>query len=119
MSIHDVSEFSILKGVTEKIAVIRSELLALTDFVMPIDRVNKNHDEIFNELQVYLAKGGQYGWMTGDGKLGGNPNWLQYGLVLYDQPVADAANTMPKTMAILQAMQGIKVCLLAKLLTFS
>lgn len=115
MAFYEVADFPVLASITDQIEVIRAEFLSLTEAVMPIDRVGKNHDAVIAELQAYLASGGTYGWMKGDGQAGGNASWLQYALMIHDVPVNEAILAMPKTMAILQAIQGIKVCALSKM----
>ncbi len=85
---------------------IRAEFLALRAPLLDIDRVDKTHAEVFAEIQQHVEGGGQFGWLQGWRE---NPRWIQYALVLNDEPLPFVVDLFPQTLALLRRFSGIKV----------
>ncbi len=115
-SFYDIEDFPKLKKLADQWEVIRDEYLNLNAACMEIDRVGKTRQQILEEIQGSLKKGYPYGWIQGWTPHGaGNPNWLQYPLLSLDKALPFARPKMPKTLALLRKVKGIKVCSLSRL----
>jgi len=104
---HPLDAFPKLQVLGRHWTSIREEFLALHAPVLGIDRVDKTHEEVFAELGRHLRAGGEYGWLLG---WPDNPNWIQYALVLDDEPLPFLREAFPRTLALLGELSGIKVC---------
>jgi beta-hydroxylase len=114
-SFHDIADFPKLQWLTEHWQFIRDELALLNAPIMPINRVNKSHDDVFREVAHYVGQGNKYGWIFGWGRHGANKDWLQFPLIYGDAPVPFLNGEMRQTVALLAQFQGIKVCALLKM----
>jgi beta-hydroxylase len=119
---YDLEDFPALAQLADGWAVVREEFLALDAPVLDIDRVNKSHLEVYEEVMEHLERGGKVGWLLGwDGDAGSegseqaNPDWLSYGLVVFDEVPPGVADSMPKTVALLSRLKGIKTAALVKM----
>ncbi len=84
--------------------------------VLDIHRVGKSYEQVQAEVIEHMQRGGVYGWLKGfERGARENPDWVQYGLVVNDQAVPFARATMPKTLALLSKIDGIRVCGLARM----
>ncbi|CAA0116853.1 Uncharacterised protein [BD1-7 clade bacterium] len=111
-----LEDFPTLQALTGQWHIIADEAEALTRHTMPIDRIQKSHVQVHEEILQYMDNGGEYGWTLGfGGVFGPNPNWLQFGLVLHDHPVAFAQSVMPQTLALLASISGIHVAALVRM----
>ncbi len=91
-------------------------MLALDAPLLDIHRVGKSYEQVQAEVIEHMQKGGPYGWLKGFDKGGKeNSDWVQYGLVVNDTAVPFARDTMPKTLALLSKIDGIRVCGLARM----
>ena len=110
---YDLKEFPVFSEISENWPLIREEVLALDAPALDINRVNKSHEEVFEEM----IAAGQNGWLKGwntDGQP--NENWLTYPIRFYDQMVFDISKRMPMTSRLVQKLEGIRVCALNKML---
>ena len=119
---YSLSDFPALEQLSRHWRVVREEFLALDLPVLDIDRVNKSHQEVYEEFLEHLANGGRGGWVLGwDGDQGSegseeaNPDWLSYGLVVFDELVPGASENMPRSCALFADLQGIKTAALVKM----
>ena len=112
---YDVRDFPTLKTLSESWPLIRAEFMALNAPLMPLDRVNKSHDEVFGEVSDYVGQGNKFGWIVGWGRAGANEDWLQFPLIYRDAPVPFLNGEMHRTLGLLKDIKGIKVCALLKL----
>jgi beta-hydroxylase len=112
---YDVDEFPLLADLTGKWLAIREEFLALHAPVMPLHRFGKTYRQIGEEIQAYLEQGGEFGWVTGWGKHGANPAWIQYPLVAFGMAPAWVKDAMPLTLELLRPIPGIQTCALVTL----
>jgi aspartyl/asparaginyl beta-hydroxylase (cupin superfamily) len=109
---YSLKDFPKLEKLAENWTIIRDEFLRLDPTVMDINRVNKSHQEVYNEILMRIQKGEQYGWVKGWGKEGENSDWIQYGILLNDFIEPMVKKTMPRTTKMLEKIKGIKVCAL-------
>lgn len=79
---------------------------------MASNRHGKQIDEVYAEIVQYIDDGGEYGWILGSGLKEPNPDWLNYAMVINDQAIPYVLPLMPKTMAMLGKIKGIKMCAL-------
>lgn len=114
-SFYEISLFPKLENLSQKWELIQKEFKELDAPVMNINRVNKTHQEVLNELSDYIQDGNVFGWVQGWGKSGINPEWKQYWLVFNDNIIPYVKPNMPNTIEILAAIKGIKVCALVTL----
>lgn len=112
---YQIEDFPALKALVENWQIVRDEFMGLDAPLLDINRVGKEHDEVYTKVMKYMEAGGTYGWLQGWGDNGVNPDWLQYGLVMFDSAIPYAKATMPKTIELLDNIQGIKVCALVTL----
>lgn len=113
-SFFPIEDFPKLENLLNHWGVIREEFLHLNAPTIPVNRVNKDFAAVYKETKEHIENGGDYGWMLGwGGEKEGNANWLQFGIFANYEPVVWAADKMPKTMALLKEIPGIKVCGLA------
>jgi beta-hydroxylase len=114
-SYYDVSRFPALHELFTQWEVVRDELLTLDIPVMDIDRTNKTHEQMLEELNQYMASGNTYGWMKGWGADGGNTKWLQYAMIAFDQVIPFVDPKLSRTIDMLRKIDGIKVCIFSML----
>lgn len=88
---------------------IKRELDALNAPILDIHRYDKSFKEVTSEVFSHMRSGGEYGWLVGWKENGPNPDWLQYGLVVNDEPVPTVADKCPTTISLLSTISGIKV----------
>jgi hypothetical protein len=113
---YDLDLFPRLKELAGHWRTIRDEFRALNAPILKIHRVGKSHGEVAAEVMSHVSSGGQYGWILGwDHDNRENPNWMQYGLVAFDDEIPFARKTMPKTLDLLSNIKGVKVCALSKM----
>ena len=111
----DLKEFPDLVGLAQAWPEMRQDLDALHAPLMDVNRVNKPHAAVVDEVARRVAAGEIFGWVKGWGGEAGsaNPDWTQYGLVLGDQPIPFAK--APRTLALLAGLRGIKVAAFVRL----
>ncbi|MGE8187535.1 aspartyl/asparaginyl beta-hydroxylase domain-containing protein [Pseudomonas sp. NPDC086278] len=107
--------FPALANLAANWQLMQQELLDLQAPLLDIDRTDKDHQQVHGEVIAHLNQGGHYGWLKGWGDAGGNRDWVQYPLMFRDQPIAPALAALPKTLALLSAVSGVKVAALARL----
>lgn len=113
---HDIDDFPQLRTLCGQWETIRDEFLRLRAPVMAMNRHGKRHEEVLRDLEGYLAAGHAFGWMEGWGPGGGNPDWLQYALMVFGAPVPCVDPVLARTMAMLGSLGGlIKVAAFAQL----
>jgi beta-hydroxylase len=112
---YPLEEFPLIEKLAASWLTIREELLALDAPVTPLHRFGKNYREVGQEIQAYMAGGGEYGWMAGWGKHGANPAWLQYPLIAFEQPSPWVMDKMPLTLQLLRDIPSILTCALVTL----
>ncbi|WP_085640761.1 MULTISPECIES: aspartyl/asparaginyl beta-hydroxylase domain-containing protein [unclassified Pseudomonas] len=112
---YPLDTFPALAALADRWTVMRQELLALHAPLLDIDRTDKPHQEVHDEVSAHLRQGGAYGWLKGWGESGGNRDWLQYPLLFRDEPIAPALAALPQTLAMLGEVGGLKVAALARL----
>lgn len=115
--------FPLLNSFSKKWKIIRDEYFELNAPVMNIHRINKSTEEVFKEVENYISKGNQYGWIQGwgnnDNLNKGNLNWIQYGLIVDGFKVPFVGKEMQQTINLLLKIEGIKVAALLKLEPFT
>lgn len=115
-SFYDASRFPHLQRLANNWEVIRQEFLALDAPTLTINRVGKSITEIVDEVDRHMQAGGEYGWLWGWGdNMQPMPEWTQYGLVAYDQPIPHVREAMPRTLDLLAQVPGIKLCALLRM----
>jgi Aspartyl/Asparaginyl beta-hydroxylase len=92
---------------------MRQDLEALAAPLMDIERVGKSHERVGAEVAMRVEAGEPFGWVRGWGRVGGNPDWTQYGLVLGDR--ANRYASAPHTLPLLAPLRGIKVAAFVRL----
>lgn len=104
---YELKDFPEIAELASNWETMRDEYKALTAGLLPIDRINKAHDEALQDLLAHMRAGGDYGWFQGwgNGDLP-NPHWTQYALTFYDHPVPFAET--PLTKGLLSKIRGIK-----------
>ncbi|HWM84686.1 MAG TPA: aspartyl/asparaginyl beta-hydroxylase domain-containing protein [Kofleriaceae bacterium] len=112
---YPLEDFPLIEALAGKWLTIREEFLALDAPVTPLHRFGKTYREVGQEVQAYMAAGGEYGWMAGWGLHGANPAWLQYPLIAFDSPSPFVMDTMPLTLELMRDIPAIKTCALVKL----
>ena len=103
---HPPASFPALAPLATNWQTIRTEFLALRAPLLDIDRVDKTHAEVFAEIGRHVAEGGEFGWLQGWRE---NPQWVQYALLLNDEPLPFVVDLFPQTLALLRRLSGIKV----------
>ncbi|ATF88621.1 MULTISPECIES: aspartyl/asparaginyl beta-hydroxylase domain-containing protein [Burkholderia] len=113
---YPLEQFPRLNELAAQWEIIRDEFLELNAPTLDIDRVGKSHVEVYAETLEHVNGGGEYGWLMGWGEgEAPNPDWTAYGLVAYDEPISFAEARMPKTLALLKRIEGIKICALQRM----
>lgn len=112
---YEIKDFPKLRYLAENWEVIRDEFINLDAPLLNINRVDKTHQEVLDELIMHMQQGGEYGWLKGWGQDGPNSDWIQYALVAFDSIIPYAKDKMPRTIDLLGSIQGIKVCALVTL----
>lgn len=112
---YDLKSFPALQELALNWEIIRDEFNKLDVPVMGIDRVDKEHSQVSDEVMTRVRMGEKYGWLLGWGKQGSNEDWLQYGLAAFGSILDFAREDMPKTCKLLEQVNGIHVCALAKM----
>jgi beta-hydroxylase len=115
-SFYEPHRFPQLQHLADNWEVIREEFLALDAPTLNIDRVGKSITQIIEELNQHMDAGGQYGWLWGWGY--GDvpmPEWTQYALMAYNEPITHAQAAMPKTLELLSQLPGVKLCALLRM----
>ncbi|MCV4269345.1 aspartyl/asparaginyl beta-hydroxylase domain-containing protein [Pseudomonas capsici] len=110
-----LEDFPQLANLVAHCSVIQEELATLDAPLLEIDRTNKQHQQVHEELTEHLQQGGDYGWLKGWGAEGGNRDWTQYALLFRDTPIGPAQATMPRTLELFKPLKGIKVVALARM----
>ena len=89
--------------------VIQKEFRNLNAPIMEINRVNKSHQQVYDEViaQIKSREKNMVGFL-GPGKADGNPKWLQYGLTVQDQPFPFVSPKVNKTMEMINNIKGDK-----------
>lgn len=103
---HPVESFPHIAALGANWPTIRDEFLALRAPLLDIDRVDKTHAEVFAEIGRHVEGGGEFGWLQGWRE---NPHWVQYALLLNDEPLPFVVDLFPNTLALLRRFSGIKV----------
>ena len=104
---YDLAEFPALLDLAQAWPNMRQDLDALAAPVMDVDRVGKSHERVAAEVIQRVEGGEPFGWIRGWGKVDGNSDWTQYGLVLRDRAIRYAS--APRTLALVAPLRGIKV----------
>lgn len=112
---YPIEDFPMLAELASHWSSMQEETLRLQAPLLDINRTEKPHEQVVAEVQQHLLQGGEYGWLKGWGQDGGNREWVQYPLVFQDQPMPQAATALPRTLALLGQVQGLKVAALARL----
>ncbi|AHG41264.1 aspartyl beta-hydroxylase [Pseudomonas syringae KCTC 12500] len=115
-SFYEPHRFPQLQNLADNWEVIREEFLALDAPTLSINRVGKSITQLVEELNQHMAAGGEYGWLWGwgDGDVP-MPEWTQYALMAYDQPIPYAQTAMPRTLELLSQIPGVKLCALLRM----
>jgi len=115
-SFYDLQEFPALEALAKNWKIIRDEYRQLNAPILPIDRVGKLHEQVYEEIIEHIAQGGEYGWLQG-WTMDGNPSkdWIQYGLIIFDETTPFVQEKMPRTVEMLLQIKGIKTCAISKL----
>lgn len=109
---YPLEKFPKLEQLAKNWIIIRNEFLALESNVLDINRVNKSHARVYQEILKHVENGGKYGWIKGWGEEGENSDWIQYGIMLNNRIEPFIKETMPKTSQMLETISGVKVCAL-------
>lgn len=112
---YDISLFPALKELCKNWKIIRDEFQQLNVPLMNINRVNKTTDQILKEIFDNINSGKEYGWVLGWGEVGGNYDWIQYGLIINSAPLPFVSPKLKKTIQLLEEIKGIKLCAFVKL----
>jgi len=110
---HPLELFPDLSPISSNWQTIRDEYLSLNAPILQIDRVNKSHESVYEELKAKGHNGWVKGWNT-DGMT--NEKWLNFPIRFYDQMVFDVEQLMPFTAKLIAPLQGVRVCALNKML---
>lgn len=111
---YPLTEFRALLELSRHWEAIRDEYLRLDAPEHDIARVGASREELYAE---FVDRGLTPGWLQGwthDRRP--NPRWLSYALMVTDRPPLDVREKMPRTIALLEAVGGIKVAALNRLL---
>ena len=101
--VHDLGRYPPLQKLTDNWQKIRDEVARLrTDTLLPIDRENKTHQQVHDEI----VRGGKQGWVRAWGPT--KDRWLNYGLMFRDDVVFDGIG-VPFTASLLKHIRGVKV----------
>ncbi|MCE3228704.1 MAG: aspartyl/Asparaginyl beta-hydroxylase family protein [Bacteroidetes bacterium] len=109
---YSIEDFPPLKDLVTNWNIIRNEFQALQAPVMNIDRTDKEHEAVLEEVQDYIGKGNEYGWTMGWGKSGPNKDWVQYGLIIHDEVIPYVSERLSQTIGFLRKIKGIKIAAL-------
>ncbi|MGD8640841.1 MAG: aspartyl/asparaginyl beta-hydroxylase domain-containing protein [Gammaproteobacteria bacterium] len=109
---YDLAEFPAISDITLNWESIRDEVESLPDVILDIDRVNKSHEQVYDEMKAIGQNGWLKGWNT-DGQA--NEKWLTYPIRFYDTMVFNIKDTMPKTSQLVESLKGVRVCALNKM----
>ncbi|MFJ3006539.1 aspartyl/asparaginyl beta-hydroxylase domain-containing protein [Pseudomonas fluorescens] len=112
---YPLDDFPPLAELAAQWPLMQHEVLTLQAPVLDIDRTDKAHEQIHHEVTTHLQQGGHYGWLKGWGEAGGNRDWVQYPLLFRDQVLPPARAALPRTVALLETLAGLKVAALARL----
>lgn len=113
-SFHPLAEFPALLELSRHWEVIRAEYAALDAPEHEIARVGVSREEIYAE---FVERGLESGWLQGwTHDREPNPRWLSYALIVSDTPPLDVREKMPRTIALLEQIGGIKLAALNRLL---
>lgn len=113
-SFYPLTEFRSLLELSRQWEVIRDEYRRLDVPEHDVARVGASREELHAD---FVDRGFEAGWLQGwthDRKP--NAQWLSYALMLADQPPLDVREKMPRTIALIEAIGGIKVAALNRLL---
>lgn len=111
MSFYQLSNFPNLKILVENWQIIREEALSLDKYNLNINRVNKDHEVVAEEILKKIKLNKKNGWVDGwNNKNEINKSWIQYGIMIYDQEVP--YSNMPETIKLLKKITGVKVAAL-------
>lgn len=117
---YSIDEFPQLHELCENWEAIRDELVQLNAPEMNINRQEKKYAQVIQEIVMEVMKGNQYGWIQGWGKDGGNYDWVQYGLMSFNEQVNNmlgpyVASILPRTFELIQNIEGVKIGAFVKL----
>lgn len=115
-----IEDFPELKEICLNWELIREELLQLDASVMNIHREGKKYAEVIENIMAEMKQGKEYGWIQGWGKNGGNDEWIQFGLLSFNEQVNTIlepliSRMLPKTHEMIRKIKGVKICAFAKL----
>ena len=111
MFFYQLSDFPQLTELVENWKIIKEEASRLDDYNLNINRVDKDHEVVAEEILEKIKLNKKNGWVDGWNNKGEiNKNWIQYGLIINDQEIP--YSNMPKTIKLLKKIKGIKVAAL-------
>lgn len=113
-SFHPLAGFPALLELSAQWEVIRDEYRQLDAPEHDVARAGVSREEIYADV---VGRGLGSGWLQGwthDRKP--NPQWLSYALIVADAPPLDVREKMPRSVALLERIGGIKVAALNRLL---
>ena len=111
----NIEEHPKLIKILDSVDTIIEEYGKLNLELMPIDRIDKSHQQVLYEVMNYVSSGGQYGWIKGWGTDSGPENWTQLALIYFDQAVPFITTQLPQTIKILSDISGIKLAAFVKM----
>lgn len=115
-SYYEIINFPKLNKICKKWKIIRDEFHELDAPIIPINRVEKTHEDVFLEVHNHVVvEGNEYGWVLGWGENGENHDWIQYGLILNGQKVPFTGAKMRRTIELFKGVEGIIAVALLKL----
>jgi len=110
---HSLDQFPELANISLNWQTIREEALSLDVPVLSIDRVNKSHEAVYEEIKSNNQRGWVKGWNT-DGLP--NEKWLNFPIRFYDEMLFNVEQLMPTTAKLIAPLKGVRVCALNKML---
>jgi len=111
MFFYELSDFPQLTELVENWKTIKEESSRLDSYNLNINRVNKDHEVVAEEILKKIKLNKKNGWVDGWNNKGEiNKSWIQYGLIINDQEIP--CSNMPKTIKLLKKIKGIKVAAL-------
>lgn len=111
MSYYKLNDFPKLKILLDGWEIIRSEALNVPKHYINVNRVNKEHKEVSEEILSKIKLTKKNGWVLGWNNRGlPNKKWTQYGIMLDDEETPYSET--PKTIELLKKIGGIKVAAL-------
>ena len=111
----NIEEHPKLLGIIDSKDAITEEYKKLNLGLMPIDRIDKSHEQVLHEVMAYISSGGKYGWIKGWGTNSGIENWTQLALIYFDQAVPFIRTHLPQTIRVLNNISGIKLAAFVKM----